>query len=81
MHRIERTPVQIETTVVKRTRLDGRGGPCRSLDTAISPQYVTVLLCVDERIYDKAHPGQRLRIDGFQSWYGLEVKSYTVLDR
>jgi transposase-like protein len=85
LHRIERQPVQIETKVFERERYHGggrgRGGCDWYLDTGISPQYVNILLCVDERTYDKAHFGQRVKINGFQSWYGLEVRSYTILDK
>jgi hypothetical protein len=80
MHWIERKPVQVQTSVLDRARYDGRG--CRwYLDTTISSQYTTILLCVDKQTYDQAHFGQRIRIDGLQSWYGLEVKSFTILDR
>jgi len=80
MHWIERKPVQVQTSVLDRALYDGRG--CRwYLDTTISSRYTTILLCVDKQTYDQAHFGQRIRIDGLQSWYGLEVKSFTVLDR
>jgi hypothetical protein len=80
MHWIERKPVQVQTSVLRRALHDGRG--CRwYLDTTISSGYTTILLCVDKRTYDQAHFGQGIRIDGLQSWYGLEVESYTIVDR
>jgi hypothetical protein len=80
LHWIERKPVQVQTSVLERALYDGRG--CRwYLDTTISSRYTTILLCVDKQTYDQAHFGQRIRIDGLQSWYGLEVKSFTILDR
>ncbi len=81
MHRFTREPVQIETTILGRGISGGKGGDCRYLDTPVSHQYVTVLFCVDQSNYDDARPGQRIRIDGFQSWYGLEFKGYAILDR
>jgi hypothetical protein len=81
MHRFTREPVQVDTTILGRGISGGKGGDCRYLDTPVSRQYVTVLFCVNRSIYDDAHPGQRIRIDGFQSWYGLEFKGYAILDR
>lgn len=80
MHRFERQPVQIETTVIRRGVSDGRGGHCLYLDTAVSRRYVTILFCVDQGTYDKAHFGEKIRIDGLESWYGLEFKGYAILD-
>ncbi len=80
MHRFERKPVRIETTVLKRGISDGKGGRCLYLDTPVSRQFVTVLFCVDQRTYANAHVGQRIRIDGFQSWYGLDFKGFAVLE-
>jgi hypothetical protein len=80
MHRFDRVPVQLETTVLERRISDGKGGRCLYLETPVSRQYVTVLFCVDQRTYANAHSGQRIRVDGFQSWFGMEFKGYAVLD-
>jgi len=81
MHRFEREPVQIETSVLELGISSGKGGDCRYLGTPVSHQYVTVLFCVDRGTYSNARVGQRIRIDGDQSWYGLEFKGYAILDR